>query len=55
MACKHIEDGYCTLKDRNGYCRKYLMMCGDNSVLFMDDFTKFKLNNKIKVEVESNE
>ena len=54
IRCKYVVDGYCTLKDRNGFCRKNLMLCGDDSILFMDDFTKFKLNKK-KKEVKDNE
>ena len=53
MTCKQVKAGYCTLKARNGFCRRNLMICGDDSVLFMDDFTKFKLNKQIKLEVES--
>ena len=52
MVCNQVKGGYCTSKTRNGFCRRNLMMCGDDSVLFMDDFTKFKLNKKIYQEVE---
>lgn len=55
MVCKQVKGGYCHLKDRNGFCRGYLMICGDDSIAFMDDFTKFKLNKILIQEVKDNE
>lgn len=52
IRCKHADGQYCTLKARNGFCRRSLMMCGDDSIKYMDQFTKFKLNQIIKLEVK---
>lgn len=52
MTCNRIEGGYCTSKGRNGFCHKFLILCGDDSVLHLDDYTKFKLKRKIYQEVK---